>query len=176
MEAPPPPAERPPSHPVRHRGVVAVCALVTVSLVAADEVQTRLQVGASVVAQARLAASLPSRVLVTADDVGRGYVEVPGSSRLDIRTNARAFELEIAPLGAPFSAVAISGLEQRVEFGSDGGSIVRRVVDVSRPVTLALRYRLQLDARATPGAYAWPLHFGVRPLAPPAEFNSSRSP
>jgi len=147
-----------------------------VSLVAADEVQTRLQVGASVVAQARLAASLPSRVLVTADDVGRGYVEVPGSSRLDIRTNARAFELEIAPLGAPFSAVAITGLEQRVEFGSDGGSIVRRVVDVSRPVTLALRYRLQLDARATPGAYAWPLHFGVRPLAPRGEFNRSRSP
>jgi hypothetical protein len=31
-------------------------------------------------------------------------------------------------------------------------------------VTLALRYRLLLDASAAPGAYAWPVRFTVRPL------------
>ena len=165
MRAPIPTITAKPGHPARRRGLLGACALVGVSLVAADEVQTRLEVGARVAARAELAANLPPQVLVTAHDVGRGYVDVPQASRLDIRTNARAFTLEIAPLGAPFSAVAISGLEQRVEFGGDGGSIVRRVPDTSRPVTLALRCRLQLDARATPGAYAWPLRFDVRPLA-----------
>lgn len=145
-------------------GLLAAGALAGVSLVAADEVQTRLQVGARVATHARLSAQLPPQVLVSARDVDRGFVEIPGASRLDIRTNARAFALEIEPLGAPFSAVAISGLDQRVEFGSDGGSIVRRVADPAQPVTLALRYRLRLDASAVPGAYAWPVRFEVRPL------------
>jgi hypothetical protein len=147
------------------RAALSACALAAVGLVAADEVQTRLRVGASVPAHAQLAAALPPQVLVTAHDVGRGFVEVGAISRLDIRTNARAFSLEIEPLRAPFRAVTITGLEQRVELGSDGGSIVRRVPDSSQAVTLALRYRLQLDASATPGAYAWPLRFDVRPLA-----------
>ncbi len=150
---------------LRGRLLAAGTLVAAVGLVAADEVQTRLRVGASVAAHAQLAAALPPQVLVTAHDVGRGYVEVAAASRLDIHTNARAFTLEVEPLRAPFSAVAISGLGQPVEFGSDGGSIVRRVSDTSRPVTLALRYRLLLDASALPGAYAWPVRFDVHPLA-----------
>ncbi|MCC7461509.1 MAG: hypothetical protein IT480_03500 [Gammaproteobacteria bacterium] len=146
--------------------MLIACTLIGVSGVAAEEMQARLQVGTRVAAHVRLSASAPPQVLVTARDVGRGYVDVPEPSRLDIRTNARAFALEIEPLAAPFNAVAISGLEQRVEFGSEGGSIIRRVTDTSQPVTLALRYRLQLGAGAAPGAYAWPVRLGVRPLAP----------
>ena len=148
----------------RRCGLLTACALAGASLVAADEARAPMQVGASVAPQARLDARLPPRVLVTAHDVGRGFVLVTEPSRLDVRTNARAFVLDVGPLGVPFTSVAISGLEQPVEFGSDGGSIVRRVADVSRPVALVLHYRLRLDASAAPGAYAWPVRFVVRPL------------
>ncbi|MFO1408763.1 MAG: hypothetical protein U1F06_00055 [Steroidobacteraceae bacterium] len=149
---------------VRRCSLLVACALAGVTLVVADEVRTHLQVGASVAPQARLDAHLPPQVLVTAHDVGRGFVIVAEPGRLDVRTNAHAFALDVEPLGVPFSAVAISGLEQPVEFGSDGGSIVRRVADASRPVALVLYYRLRLDSSAAPGAYAWPVRFAVRPL------------
>jgi hypothetical protein len=147
-----------------HRAWLTASALVGVSLVAADELQVPMHVGAHVAAHAELSATLPVRVTVTAGDVSRGFVEILDVTRLDILTNERAFALEIEPLPAPFSAVMITGLEQRVDIGGAGGSIVRRVTDSSHPVSLALRYRLLLDAGAAPGEYVWPVHFAVHPL------------
>jgi hypothetical protein len=164
METRPQSAHCAPRRPSRGGGLVILCALIGVPGIGADAVRTSLRVGATVAPQAQLSASLPASVIVTAGDIGRGFVDVPGASRLDIRTNAHAFALDVVPLTAPFTAVEISGLEQRMEFGSDGGSIVRRTANTSRPVTLALRYRLLLDASAAPGAYAWPVRFTVRPL------------
>jgi hypothetical protein len=161
--APPkPPAAR--RQPVLRGGVLLLLAVLGIPGVEADQTRATLFVGASVPPSARLVAALPTHIVVTAHDIDAGFVDAPGSSRLDVHTNARGFILNVRPLAAPFSAVAIAGLEQRVELGSDGGTIVRRVTDASRPVALALRYRFLLSAGAAPGQYAWPLRLDVQPL------------
>ena len=161
-QAPTPFAAR--RQPVRRGALLLLLALIGVPGVEADQTRATLYVGATVPPSARLATTMPQHIDVSAGDVRAGFVDAPGASRLDIHTNARAFVLNVGPLTAPFSAVAIAGLEQPVELGTDGGTIVRRVTDPARPVTLALRYRFLLDASAIPGQYAWPLRFDVRPI------------
>jgi len=161
-QAPTPHAAR--SWPALRVALLTLFALIGVPGVEADQTTATLYVGATVPPNARLVATMPRHIDVSAHDILAGFVDAPGSSRLDVHTNARAFLLNVGPLAAPFSAVAIGGLEQRVELGSDGGAIVRRVTDPSRPVTLALRYRFLLDAGTLPGQYAWPLRLDVQAL------------
>jgi hypothetical protein len=152
------------SQSVFRGGLVLLLALIGMPGVEADQARATLLVGARVPPSARLAAAPPVHIVVTVRDIEAGFVDAPGSGTVDIRTNTHGFILNVGPLAAPFTAVAIAGLEQRVELGRDGGTIVRRVADPSRPVTLALRYRFLLNAGAAPGQYAWPLHLDVQPL------------
>jgi hypothetical protein len=151
-------------HAVLRFGVAVACTLVCGPAVEADQARATLSVGARVLPSARLSASLPAAIVVAPRDIDAGFVDAPAGARLDIHTNARGVILTVAPLAAPFRAVAITGFDTPVALGSDGGAIVQRISDRSGSMTVALRCRFLLGADALPGQYAWPLRLGVQPL------------
>jgi hypothetical protein len=145
-------------------GCIALLSLLGVPGVEADQSRTTLFVGATVRPTARLDVTQPARIRIRPGDIDSGYLDIPDTGTMAIHGNARAVLLNLRPLGAPFEAVTIRGLGERIEFGTDGGSLVQRIADPARPVSLVLNYRLRLAPEATPGVYAWPLHFDVQPL------------
>lgn len=145
-------------------GCIALLSLLGVPGVEADQTRTTLFVGATVRPSARMDVTQPARIRIGPGDIHSGYIEIADTSIMAIHGNARAVLLNLRPLGAPFEAVAIRGLGERIEFGAHGGSLVQRIADPVRPVSLVLNYRLRLAPETAPGEYAWPLHFDVQPL------------
>jgi len=105
-------------------------------------------------------------LVVTPQDVARGYVDVPAASRIEVRNNNRrgfllVFEGISAP-DAPFGKVSVRGFERDVEIGPGGGFVPHSYAPA--PVTEELSYRFSLDRDARPGTYSWPLKVSVRPM------------
>ena len=145
--------------------LLLVGALLTVPGVEADQARVGLTVGARVLPVAELRAPSPPTLRVTAADAVAGYVDWPATAAIEIHTNAGGYVLEVAPLTAPFRAVAIAGLDCAVLIDREGGEIVQRPVTHAQPLTLQLRYRFALEAGAVPGEYPWPLRLRIQPLA-----------
>jgi mannitol/fructose-specific phosphotransferase system IIA component len=127
----------------------------------------RIQVTATVPARAALRVLHQARMLVvTPEDVARGYVDAPAASRIEVRNNSRGgcllvFE-RIAGPDASFGKVSVRGFGRDVEIGPGGGFVPHSYASV--PVTAELSYRFSLDRDARPGTYPWPLQVSVRPL------------
>lgn len=101
-------------------------------------------------------------LVLTAQDVARGYVDVPAASRFEI-THKGPCLFEFRPSGTLFRAVRVSGVEGGAEFGSEGGTMLQKSSGgVSAPV--ALNYRFQLAPGVSAGAYSWPLSLTVLPI------------
>jgi hypothetical protein len=101
-------------------------------------------------------------LVVTAQDVERGYVEVSAGSRLEIR-NQRPCLFEFRAVGNIFRSVKVTGIQGAAELGVDGGTLLQggfgnglAKVDVG--------YRFELKPGVSPGAYGWPLSLTVLPL------------
>jgi hypothetical protein len=128
-------------------------------------------------ARIRVTATVPSRatvrvlrqvktLVVTPEDVARGYVDAPAASRIEVRNNNRGgcllvFE-GIAGPDAPFGRISVRGFERDVEIGPGGGFVPHPYAPA--PVTAELSYRFSLDRDARPGTYPWPLQVSVRPM------------
>ncbi len=127
----------------------------------------RLQVTASVPSRAALRVLHQERKLVvTAEDVARGYVDAPAASRVEVRNNQKAgcllvFE-RIAGPDAPFGKVSVRGLGRDVEIGAGGGFVPHPYAPA--PVTEELSFRFSLSRDARPGTYPWPLQVSVRTM------------
>ncbi|MGZ8463878.1 MAG: hypothetical protein ACXWWT_13700 [Candidatus Deferrimicrobiaceae bacterium] len=127
----------------------------------------RVQVTAAVQSRATLRVLHQERILVvTPEDVARGYVEATAASRIEVRNNNRGgcllvFE-GIAGPDAPFGRVSVQGLGRDVEIGPGGGFVPHPYSPA--PVTAELSYRFSLGRDARPGTYAWPLSVSVRPM------------
>ncbi|GAB4227457.1 MAG: hypothetical protein OHK0028_00140 [Deltaproteobacteria bacterium] len=105
-------------------------------------------------------------LVVTTEDIARGYVEAARASRIELRDNIPGgcllvFEGTAGP-DSPFRRVRIRGLEREVEIGASGGFVPRPHAPV--PVEAELSYRFSLGEDAQPGAYPWPLSLSVRPM------------
>jgi len=105
-------------------------------------------------------------LVVTPEDVARGYVDAPAASRIEVRNNSRGgcllvFEGVAGP-DAPFGRVSVRGLGRDVEIGPGGGFVPHSYAPA--PVTAELSYRFSLDRDALPGTYPWPLQVSVRPV------------
>ena len=131
----------------------------------AKEVHTELSVTATVRAVAHMdLQSSPTELEISAQDLRRGYIDVPQSTQLLVRSNsATGFALDVMTVAPIVSSMVIHGLDSESALGADGGSIVQRW---QRPqaVTLSLTFRLSLAAGLTPGIYPWPVRMAVRPL------------
>lgn len=98
---------------------------------------------------------------VSAEDVARGVVEVPGGSRLVIKTGAPSrYALDFLARGTLFNSVEIEATGTAVELGPRGGTMVHEQVAGRRVV--ALNYRFTLAPGTAPGTYAFPVALAVR--------------
>jgi len=127
----------------------------------------RIQVTATVTSRATLRVLHQERMLVvTPEDVVRGYVDAPAASRIEVRNNSRrgcllVFERVARPDG-PFGRVSVRGLGRDVDIGQGGGFVPHPYTPA--PVTAELSYRFSLDRDARPGTYPWPIQVSVRTI------------
>ena len=107
----------------------------------------------------------PSAVNVTADDIARGYVDVPQAVAFRVRSNSReGFALTFQPVTFPFSAAEVRwGAQSAVVEGGDWmPSLSHPYQQGSSAGSLAVR--LRLSAGVEPGSYAWPLQVAANSL------------
>lgn len=93
----------------------------------------------------------PSRVIVTPEDVARGYVDLASGPRLGVRSNSRE-GIAVAVV----STHPLLGIELR------GGHTPLVLPGGVR--SLDLHYRVLLAPDALPGIYAWPGQIIATPL------------
>ena len=135
------------------------------SVASTDQTQGSLGVSAIVVPVARL--ELTTRepeLLLTAEDLDRGYIESPWPLHLTVYSNSRSgYALDVLPVSPLFSAMSVQGLGSEVLLSGEGGTVTQRW---SHPqeVSLELRFSFVLAEGVRPGRYAWPVRLAARPL------------
>ena len=136
------------------------------STASTDQARTTLGVSANVVAIARLAlVSGEPELLVTTEDLNRGYIDVPMPLQLTVYSNSRSgYVLDVLPASTLFSAVAVQGLGSDVLLAADGGTVTQRWGH-PQTVSLALKFSFVLAGGVQPGRYPWPVRLAARPLA-----------
>jgi len=147
-----------------------VALVIAGSFVAANarDTRTTLNVSATVLAVARLELqSMPTHLLISPEDLRRGFVDAPEATTFIVRSNSRAgFALDLMTLMPLASSVVVRGLESEQSVGADGGTIVQRWA-APQAVNLSLKFRLQLAPGLSAGEYPWPMRLRVRPLDSP---------
>lgn len=145
---------------------VAFLGLVAASFTA-GAVENKLTVTATVLKHASLqVVSQPGSVAVTAADIARGYVDVPATAQIMVKSNtADGYMLNFSSQGDFFSQAVVRGLGSDVQLGADGGGVAQRTAARGMTNTsLDLGFRFLLSASAQQGVYAWPMRVSVTPL------------
>jgi hypothetical protein len=140
--------------------VLCSCAVVAT----AAQTRSTIAVSATVQPVVRVQQNVNSRLTITAADIQRGYVEVPGAVRMQVSSNsAQGYALDVLPVNNVFSSVVIRGLNGDVMLGADGGAVVQRWQH-GQTVSLNLNFQFALRPDVQAGEYSWPVHLSVRPL------------
>ena len=142
------------------RNIAAFVLLAAVPIAAlAGESRSQFTVSAYVPARASIeAVSQPATLTVSADDVARGYVDVPTVYRVQSNDPA-GYLLRLMPRTGLTRSVEVMGLSSRVVMRGDTVEVRQPAAFHKQP--LALRFRLVLDPAAVPGSYALPVHVAV---------------
>lgn len=135
------------------------------SVASTDQSLGTLGVSATVMPIARLsmAGSEPD-LLLTPEDLARGYIESPRPLHLTVYSNSRrGYALDVLPLSPLFSTLEVRGLGSSVVLNAEGGTVTQRW---SRPqtVSLELKFSFTLAEGLEPGLYPWPVRLAARPL------------
>lgn len=145
---------------------VALVGLVAVSFTA-GAAENKLTVSATVLKHASLqVVSQPGSVAVTAADIARGYVDVPSTAQIMVKSNTQeGYLLTFTSRGDFFRQALVRGLGNDVQLGPDGGGVAQKTTGRGMTRTeLDLGFRFVLAASAQQGVYAWPMHVSVQPL------------
>jgi hypothetical protein len=103
-----------------------------------------------------------TEMVITQADVARGYVEVQGATRIEVKNNnPGGYFLSFDGLGGPFKEIYIQGLGAEVQLAPHGGFIPQPFTRSA--VVKELSYRFFLTDHAEPGTYSWPLQISARP-------------
>ena len=147
---------------LRSLGAVLLLALVAGVTARADDERATFFVSATVPARVTIeAVEHPSRLVISADDVRRGYKDV--SARYAVSQNTeRGWMLQLSPRIGITQQVKVRGLSADVVLRDE-------TVEVYRPATagredISLDYRLVLDTDAQAGTYDMPVHVSATPL------------
>jgi len=107
----------------------------------------------------------PSEINVTADDIARGYVDVPQAVAFRVRSNSRqGYSLTFQPVSFPFSGAEVrwGGQTAMVEGGDWLAALSHPYQQGGSAGSLSVR--LRLSAGVEPGTYAWPLQVAANSL------------
>ena len=147
---------------LRSLGAVLLLAVVAWGDARADDERATFFVSATVPERVTIEALGQSgRLVITADDVRRGYKDV--SARYVVRQNTkRGWVLQLSPRIGITQHVEVRGLSRSLVLSNES-------VEVYRPGTapredISLEYRLVLDADVEPGTYDMPVHVTATPL------------
>jgi hypothetical protein len=147
---------------LRSLGAFLLLALVAGAGARADTEQARFLVSATVPERVVIESlGQSSRLVLTADDIRRGYKNV--SARFLVSQNTeRGWVLRLSPRIGITQQVKVSGLSTDVVLREE-------TVEVYRPAAagreeIALGFHMVLDADAQPGAYDMPVHVAATPL------------
>lgn len=154
------------AHRARQMLVTAFC-LVSLSLAAADPGISKLTVTATVRKHASMKMVMqPTSVLVTADDVARGFLDVPASVQLVVRSNSPGgYLLDFGSNDNFLHQIRVTGLDRDVQLGSAGGAVAQPALGPGmKSAVLTLGFRFVLTKTAQQGIYAWPLALTVASL------------
>ena len=145
----------------------ALAAALTIAVpetVPAASVTAKMSVSCEVIARAVvMMESSPASILVTADDVARGYAEISRAIVVRTRTNSRAgYLLEASRTSTDFIAVEVS-------FAGESFTVTESRVLMQRPYVpdgdhVALDLRLRLGPGSAPGTYPLPVVITASPL------------
>lgn len=129
--------------------------------------QASMTVSATVLKHASLRVlAQPSALVVTPQDVARGYVDVSTPAQVAIKSNSpRGYMLEFASEGDFMRQILVKGLSSELQLAPAGGAVMQppSATGVTR-TTLQLGFRFMLAEDARPGTYAWPVHLSVTPI------------
>jgi hypothetical protein len=122
-----------------------------------------IQMSAVVSPSAQLHTDFQAQIItVTANDIARGYVDMPGASRFTVVTpKGGNYFVDFHVRSDLFQSVSIEGLGGQVEIGTDGGTVAQSGPGL-KGATSTLNYRFQLNGNVQPGDYDWPLLLAVR--------------
>lgn len=105
----------------------------------------------------------PAVLEITAEDIARGFVEVP-AARVRVQTNDPAGFIVVARVsGDQFASGALTGLDQPISIGA-GGGFLHLPFRGTAVVDADLRWRLPLSDRSAAGSYPWPLRISLHPI------------
>ena len=106
--------------------------------------------------------SKPPNLVVTEDDLVRGYVEVRTVSRIRVRSNdPNGYLLAFNVMAGAFTAIEVTGLGPVARINANGGWLIRPFAG-TEPVISELTYRFLLAPDVEPGTYAWPVSLSAR--------------
>jgi hypothetical protein len=147
--------------------LVALLALASVSdaqAASSKSSSTQLKVSATVLPYTQMSVHNQSAMLIiTETDISRGFVDVPGGSSIEMKSNSRdGHYLSFESSAEIFRQVRIDGLGKPALLGA-GSSIVPVAME-GREVRIQLSYRFILSENIQPGAYPWPLTVSVIPM------------
>lgn len=129
----------------------------------AAEQRATMTIGATVQGVARIVdPGSPERLVVSAQDIAAGYVEVRPAAALKIDSNSlEGVAIEIRTRRAEFSDVVVNYGGGVARMSGDGLRLVQRGAP---DATLPLTYRFLLRPNQTAGDYAWPLEIRATAL------------
>ncbi|MGZ4808846.1 MAG: hypothetical protein ACXVJT_00020 [Thermoanaerobaculia bacterium] len=140
-----------------------VAALIIAVPVFADSVSKQMTVSTRVIARAVVTVDPPAAIVVTADDVARGYVDVTQPIQVRVRTNSRnGYVLQAEKTTEAFSAIELTNETTSMSVSSHETWLQRPYV--AGGDVMSLRARLYLAPGTMPGAQAVPVAFSATPI------------
>ena len=142
---------------------LALASALTPNSAHASSTMATVQVSAAVRPSVRLQTDFQAeRITVTADDVARGYVDIPAASRFTVVTpKGGNYFVDFHVRSDLFQSVNIDGMGSQVELGTDGGTVAQTGPGLKGAIS-TLNYRFRLKANVRAGDYDWPLMLAVR--------------
>jgi hypothetical protein len=119
-----------------------------------------LYVTASVKKSARTKVVNQQHLVINADNIAQGYLEVTAADRVEVRNNSLSgYMITFEVREGPFRNLSVKGLgtELQINFGS--GWVLRP--HTRKPEVLELTYRFTLPADIKPGTYPWPVQISA---------------
>jgi hypothetical protein len=141
-----------------------LCAAILPACAVAGDAKAYMPVSATVLAYSKVSLlHTPDALVITGDDVRRGFVDVDDATALSIRSNnPRGHLLTLAAESPMLASMQVRSRIATSTFGARGGSLAVPLSAEARPLEFSVRFVLSEQAR--PGVYAWPLSVMVDPL------------